>query len=150
MPLKQFVEWVNAPGSETIYQEGKAGILQLSAHKNFSLTHTLDLKICKTTFYEICNVSSKIFPLVVAMWEKKAEERLTDFYSFDNNGICLSHGYSRWENGSSVINEAHDTDIGRLVEHGEVIKELIYDYPVPMQLGIHTTFIDLANNSLKK
>lgn len=84
------------------------------------------------------------------MWEKKEDEGLTDFYSFDNNGVCLSHGYSRTKNGQIVVNEEHDTDINRLVEHGEAIKEMIGDYPIPVPLLTHRTVMGLRSNSLKK
>ena len=149
MPLQQYAEWVDAPGTKTSFQEGRAGILRLDAHKEFSTEHTLDLVIAKTTLYENCNISSKLLPLVVAMWERKGDERLNDFYSFDNNGVCLSHGYSRMENGQRIVNEQHDTDISRLVEYGEVIKDLIGDYPIPAQLTMHTTVIDLRQNTLR-
>ena len=148
MPLQQYAEWVDAPGAKTYFQEGRAGILRLDAHKEFSPDHTLDLVVAKTTLYEDCNISSKLLPLVVATWERKGDERLNDFYSFDNNGVCLSHGFSRMKNGQRVVNEQHDTDISRLVEYGEVIKDLIGDYPIPAQLAMHTTVIDLRQNTL--
>lgn len=150
MPLKQHAEWVDAPGTKTSFQEYRTGILKLDAHKEFSPDHALDLLVCKTIIYEGCNISSKLLPLVVAMWEKKGDERLNDFYCFDNNGICLSHGYSRMKNGQRVVNEQHDTDISRLVEYGEVIKGLFGDYPIPVQLAMHTTMIDLTNNVLRR
>jgi len=84
------------------------------------------------------------------MWERKGDERLNDFYSFDNNGVCLSHGYSRMKNGQRVVDEQHDTDISRLIEYGEVIKDLIGDYPIPAQLAMHTTVIDLRQNTLRE
>jgi len=149
MPLQQSAQWVDPPGMRTTFQEGRAGFLQLDAHKEFSPDHTLHLGVFKTTFYEGCSVSSKLIPLVVGLWEKKGDERLKDFYSFDNNGVCLSHGYSRWEGGKTVVNEQHDTDISRLVEHGRVIGEMIGDYPIPVPLVIHTTVIDLRNNCLR-
>ncbi|MDO8528489.1 MAG: hypothetical protein Q7S06_01195 [Nanoarchaeota archaeon] len=141
-------EWFDVPRTKVSFQEGRAGILQLDAHKEFSPNHTLDLLICKTTLYEGCTISSKLLPLVVAMWERKEDERLNDFYSFDNNGVCLSHGYSRIKNGKRVVNEQHDIDISRLVEYGEIIKELIRDYPFISQLAGDRTVMDLRENTL--
>jgi len=149
MPLQQYAEWVDPPGTKTSFQEGKAGILQLKAHKQFSPEHTLDLLVCKTTLYEDCNISSKLLPLVVAMWERKGNERFNDFYSFDNNGVCLSHSYKRWKDRKLTADEEHDTDLSRLVEYGGVIKEMIGDYPIPAHLAMHTTVIDLRNNCLR-
>jgi len=150
MPLRQYVEWVDAPGMKTTLKDGKAVIWQLDSHKDFSPNHTLDVLVCKTSLRGGCEFSSKLLPLVVAMWEKKEDERLNDFYSFDNNGVCLSHGYSRWKDGQCVVNEQHDTDVSRLVEYGEVIKEMFEGYPIPVPLAGHTTVIDLMNNCLRE
>ncbi len=150
MPLEQHTEWIDAPGTRVSFYEGRAGLLQLEAHKEFSPEHTLDLRICKTTLYDDCFISSKLLPLVVAMWEKKEIEGFSDFYSFDNNGVCLSHGYSRLKNRERVVDEQHDKDISRLIEYGAIIKELISDYPLPVQLAIHTTIIDLRENTLRQ
>lgn len=132
----------------TSFQEVKAEILQLSLHREFSSEHTLDIFICKTSLLEPSDLSSKLFPLVIAMWENKGGEELKDFYSFDNNGLCLSHGYSRRKNGLILVKEKHDTNISRLVEYGELIKGLIGEYQVPFYLSADTTFNSLRNNTL--
>ncbi|MBU3957625.1 MAG: hypothetical protein KKB25_00955 [Nanoarchaeota archaeon] len=150
MPLKINVEYTDAPGVRTNFKEGKAGILQLFSEKRFSSDHILNLDIYKTTLYEGCELSSKLLPLVVGIWEKKENEILTDFYSFDNNGICLSHGYSRKKGEKRIIDEEHDTDISRLIEHGEDIKEMIGDYPIPVPLLTHPIVMDLRINNLRK
>lgn len=150
MPLKHQVEYIDAPGVRTNFKEGRAGIQQLSSVKRFSPKHELTLEIYKTTLYEGCELSSKLLPVVVGMWEAKEDEWLTDFYSFDNNGICLSHGYSRKKGDKRVVDEEHDTDISRLVEHGENIKEMIGDYPIPIPLLTHPTVMDLRINNLRK
>ncbi len=150
MPLKYHVEYVDAPGVRTTFKEGRAGIQQLASVKRFSPTHELTLEIYKTTLYEGCSLSSKLLPLVVGMWEKKGDESLVDFYSFDNNGVCLSHGYSRKKGEKRTVDEEHDTNISRLIEHGENIKEMIGDYLVPVPLLTHPTVMVLRSNSLIK
>ncbi|MBS3082236.1 hypothetical protein J4416_04910 [Candidatus Pacearchaeota archaeon] len=150
MGLQRYARWVDAPGSTTIFKEGRAGILQLEAKRIFSPDHIFNLLIAKTMLYEGCDLSSKLLPLFVGMWDDKKNERRNDFYSFDNNGICLSHGYSITRNGERIVDEAHDTKVDRLVEYGRVIKELIGEYPLPAQLSTHTTVNDLMNNSLRK
>ena len=154
MPLTQYTktyaQWIDLPGMKTTFQEGKAGIQQLNASKQFSPNHTLNLAIYKVTLYEGCALSSKLLPLVIAMHERKEDESLSDFYSFDNNGICLSHGYSRYKDKKAVVEEQHDTDISRLIEHGKTIEEMIRDYPLPTPILTHITVMDLTCNSLKK
>lgn len=135
----------------TTLQEGEAKVIQLKSTKQFSPKHSLDLLILKTTIFRGCEFSSKLLPLVVRMIEDKSEEKLTDVYSFDNNGTCLSHGYSRYRDGKAVVDEQHDTDISRLIEHGKSIKEMIGEYyPIPTPLVIHTTFLDLRENCLNR
>ncbi|MBS3083284.1 hypothetical protein J4423_00600 [Candidatus Pacearchaeota archaeon] len=119
MALQHYVQWVDAPGCKTSFKEGRAGIQQLTAEKVFSPDHSFNLLIAKTTLYEGCDLSSKLLPLVVAMRERKRGEGRNDFYSFDNHGICLSHGYSIAKDGKLVVDEAHDTDVGRLIERGD-------------------------------
>lgn len=148
MPVRYVYE--DAPGVKTIFEEGKAGILQLFSKKEFSEDHTLAIHIYKVTLYEGCNCSSKIFPLVVGLWEQEDDMRYTDFYSFDNNGVLLSHGFFSSEKGRRIIDEQHDLSLDRLVEHGETIKEMIGDYPLAAQLAMHPTLSDLRGNLLNK
>ncbi|MEK6895317.1 MAG: hypothetical protein AABX48_02245 [Nanoarchaeota archaeon] len=148
MSLVTESRFVNALNTRTSYKEGNAKILQLRAEKEFSPDHRLVLAVYKTSLYEGCLLSSKLLPLVVAMWENKVKDRYNDFYSFDNNGVCLSHGYSWFENGKYTANEQHDNDISRLLKHGANIREMIENYPVGVPLAIHTTVIDLMNNML--
>ena len=150
MPLRQYAEWVNPKGVETNLYQGDAKLLQLVSKKVFSPEHTLDLGIYRHQFFEGCRPSSKLFPLIVALWETDGQKRLNDFYSFDNNGVLLSHGYSRWENGKSTMAEQHDLSLDRLVEHGSAIAEMVGEYPIPAALAIHTTVIDLRNNMLRQ
>ena len=151
MPLHLEQYWVDAPGTKVILEEGKAGIIQLRAHKDFSSSHTLDFMMYKTTLYDGCKLSSKVLPLVIQLWERKEGERLTDIYSFDDNAICLSHGFNRYKNGKIIVDEQHDTDISRLVEHGATIAEMLHDYPgVPFALTIHPTMGDVRYNSWGK
>ena len=151
MPLYIEETWVDAPGTKVTLEEGRAGIIQLKAHKDFSPSHTLDFMVYKTTLYEGCRLSSKVLPLVIQLWEQKENERLTDVYSFDDNGICLSHGYNRDKDGKIIVDEQHDIDISRLVEHGATISEMLCDYPgVPVPLTIHPTMADARHNSWGK
>jgi len=150
MPLDHTIQWRDSPGCATRLEEGRAGIIQLSARKVYSSEHSLDLLFCKTTLYEGCFVSSKLLSLVVGMWERDGNKKFQDIYSFDNNGICLCHSYSRWENGEGVELEQHNTDVGRLIENGAVIQELIGEYPMSNRLALHTTMIDLRNNCLER
>ena len=130
-------------------REGQAKLYQLKVSREISRDHSLDLLICKTSLYGGSLISSKLLPLVVAMWEEKGDERYHDFYSFDNNGVCLSHGYSRWKGDEKVVDEEHDTDIGRLIDNGRVIEEMMRRYSLPAKLAMHTTVIDLKNNVLR-
>jgi len=142
--------WVDPPGMETKYNEIKAVVQQIESTKKISDDHELYLSIFKPSLRESTNISSKTIPLVIAMSEEKANELFTDFYSFDDNGLCLSHGYSRVKDGKLVVDGAHDTDISRLIEHGENIKEMIGDYPIPLPLLTRTTVMDLRVNCLKQ
>lgn len=103
--------------------------------------------ILKADIYQLANTgrhtSSKLFPLVIAMWEEKDSGYLTDFYSFDNNGVCLSHGYSRVKNDKVIVDEEHDTDISRLLEHKETFKEAIKHTSIPPRLSTATTVMNL-------
>ena len=148
MPIGQNGEWINPLGVETNLYEGDSKLLQLVSRKVFSPKHTLDLGIYRHQFFKGCNPSSKLFPLIMALWETDDKKRFNDFYSFDNNGVLLSHGYSRWENGKPSVVEQHDFSLDRLLEHGSVITEMIGEYPIPAALASHTTIIDLRNNIL--
>lgn len=149
MPLRHYTEWENPPGVDVNLREGEAKLWQLKAAKAYSDQHTLHLGIYKFSLISDCFESSKLFPLVVALRERDGQQRTNDFYSFDNNGILLSHGYSRWEGNRILVNEQHDLSLERLVEKGELIAEMIGYYPVPMPLAIHTTVIDLKHNCLR-
>ncbi len=110
---------------KTVYAEQRHAILRsFSFTKTFSPNHSLQADI-----YGIYNVgelaSTKLFPIIIAMWETRDDEYLTDFYSFDHKGICLSHGYSRVKNGKPAVSEQHDTDTSRLVEHKKTFREAI-------------------------
>lgn len=141
--------WVNPEGVKTDFVEGGAGLLQLSSRKEFSPDHILDLLICKTAIYEDCAISSRVLPLVVVMNEGIGTKKFFDAYSFDNKGVCLSHGYSRWEDGWKIVDEEHDTDVSRLKERGEDIRKMIEGYPVPFPLATHRTVMDLRDNCLR-
>lgn len=150
MPLIQYAELVNHERVETLFYQGDAKLLQLVSKKFFSRDHILSLEIYKYQLFEGCRTSSKLFPLVVALWERDGQKRLNDFYSFDNNGILLSHGYSRWENEKPIVSEQHDLSLERLVEHGATISEMILEYPIPAALAMHKTVIDLQHNMLRQ
>lgn len=150
MPLEHSSNWVDAPGCKTIFQEGKAGILQVRANKKFSPTHSFELLISQITLYESCLPSSKTLPVVIQTWEEIDNEKFIDIYSFDRNGICLSHGYSRYVGGKRTVDEEHDTDITRLIKNKGVIGELIRDYPVDSRLLMNTTYLDLAEGCLEE
>jgi len=147
MPL--VTEYIDAPGIKTTLKVGDAEIFQLTSKKEFSNNHTLEVDIYKTSLGKDCSLSSKLLPLVVAMWEENKENQLNDFYSFDNNGVLLSHGCKRWENKILTVDEKHDKNLRRLIQHGETIKEMIGDFPLPFQLTIHPTILDLRENKLK-
>lgn len=148
MPLQEYKIWENPPGVETIWKKGFAEILQLKSHKDFSEDHYLKLEIYKTKLSPDCGACLLLFPLIVGMWEKDGNNSSTDFYSFDRNGLCLSHGYSRTKDGERIVNEEHDTDISKLIEYGEIIQEMIGEYPTPAELGTHNVVIDLMKNCL--
>ncbi len=82
------------------------------------------------------------------MWEKDGNNSSTDFYSFDNNGLCLCHGYSRTRNGKRIVDKEQDTDIGKLIEYGEIIQEMIGEYPIPQEFATIPAMIDLRRNCL--
>jgi hypothetical protein len=148
MPLQQNSKWVNESGCHTSYREGETGILELQANKIFSQGHGLRLHISKITSHRE-GISSKLLPLIVAMWEKKGDSQFNDFYSFDSHGDCLSHGYSRSEMGKAIVDEEHDRDVARLIEHGKTIQELIGDYPTEGRFETNPTVIDLKENMLR-
>ena len=149
MPL--ITTYVDAPGIETDVKTGEAKIYQFTSKKEFSPDHTLNLAIYRTSLREGCELSSKLLPIVVAMWEQKGNYRLTDFYSFDHNAILLSHGYSRW-NGDEKrwdAHEEHDTSLDRLIEHGESIREMIGEYSIDATLAMTNVVIDLREGTLR-
>jgi hypothetical protein len=129
-------------------REGRAGIVVLEAAKELYPDnpgqHKLFIGIYKTTLYGGCKVSSKIFPLVVTGRESRQKQFQGHIYSFDNNGILLSHGF-RSEEGE----EKHDFSLDWLVENGEAIKQMIADCPMPIPFAIHTTVTDLRSNTLR-
>ncbi|MBI4116835.1 hypothetical protein HY449_03770 [Candidatus Pacearchaeota archaeon] len=139
-----------APGKKATLEEYDAGTINLDARTQFSPEHALYLGIYKVTLREPSQLSSKLFPLVVRLQEKKLGEHLFDVYSFDNNGICLSHGYSRYKCKEILVNEQHDLDVSRLVEHGRAIEDMISHFSIPFQLTVHPTFCDLRSNSLSR
>jgi len=149
MPLLKYAQWQNPPGVETTFVEGDTKLLQLRSRRVYSPDHSLYLGVYKTHLIGDCNESSKIFPLVVALREIDGQDRFLDFYSFDNNGILLSHGFSRVKAGQRIVNEQHDLSLERLIEKGPEISEMIGEYPLPAPLAVHTTVIDLRNNCLR-
>ena len=144
--------YIDPPGVETEVGEGKAGVISLDATRKISRDHTLRLGIYRTTLYNGCLVSSKLLPLVVAMWERNNRIRTVwnDFYSFDHNGVLLSHGYSMWREGQKTVNEKHDLSLERLMGNGEHIQYMIGEVPLPAQLAMHFTVTDLRQNTLGK
>lgn len=141
MPLKSI--WTNPPGTNVDYKEGDAKLLQFKIEQKLSANHNFLFRAYKISLKEGCAVSSKTLPLVIQMIEQQNGKKFIDIYSFDNHGGCLSHGYSRYENGKLIVNEEHDTDVSRLTEKSKLILELAKDYPLPPPLGTHTTIIDL-------
>lgn len=150
MPSEQLIQSLQGGKSQVSYSQSDARILQVRAHHDFSSGHTLDLVIAKTSPGVDTYLSPKLFPLVVAMWETTPDLRRKDFYSFDNGGICLSHGYSETNGNQIIFDEEHDLDVGRLIEHGKVISQLIGNYNIPMPLLTHTTVMDLRANQLRE
>ena len=140
--------YTDPPGMKRVYQEGGAKIYQLKSQKQFNEEHSLTLLILKTSLNEGCEFSSKLLPLVVWLREDKRDEKFIDIYSFDNNQVCLSHGYSRYEDGKEIAEEKHDLDISRLKEHGETIKEMLKEYLLPVPLGRDLTVANLKKNCL--
>lgn len=115
---------------EVMYREGEATIQQIHFDKIFSEGHSLYFQVLKTSLGHSCkDISSKTLPLVVKMIEQEGDKRFFDMYSIDNNGVCLSHGYSRYENGKAIVEEEHDTDISRLRKHGKTIREMMLKVP---------------------
>jgi hypothetical protein len=149
MPM--FGMYVNAPGVKTEYREGDSRVLQLQSKKELGDSHYLWFGIYKVSLRQGCELSSKILPLVVQMNEHDGvrKDRWNDIYSFDNNGVLLSHGFSRMENGVWVADEQHDLDVSRLILHKDNIRQMIGDYPTPIPLITHTTVIDLMNGTLE-
>ena len=86
---------------------------------------------------------------MVTLREHIGDKKFNDFYSFDNNERCLSHGYSRWEGNKQTVDEKHDTDISRLLEHGATIKEMIGEYPADARFITNGTVISLMGNLLR-
>lgn len=112
----------------SVYEEGEATIQQVRMRRIFSEKHDLYVQILKTSLGPSCeHISSKTLPLVVRMIEKDGEKRFFDIYSIDNNGVCLSHGYSRYENGKVVVEEEHDTDFSGLKKHGRTIRDMLLE-----------------------
>lgn len=116
--------------NSSVYEESGATIQQVRMRKVFSENHELFVQVLKTSLGPSCeHISSKTLPLIVRMIERDGEKRFFDMYSIDNNGVCLSHGYSRYENGKASTEEEHDTDTSRLKKHGKTIKEMILKVP---------------------
>ncbi len=124
-----------------------AEVQNFKARKVISPNHSLELLVAVTSLRGEGNVSSKLLPVIVGMWEdKKVQDnenperyvpvKFTDFYSFDHNGILLSHGYSRIVDGKTTVDEAHDLSVSRLHENREYIREMLGKYPLPLQLTI--------------
>jgi len=141
MPLDGI--WTNPPGANVDYKEGNAKLLQFRIEQKLSTNHNFFFRAYKVSLKEGCEVSSKTLPLVIQMIEQQNDKKFVDIYSFDNHGACLSHGYTRYENGKLIVNEEHDTDVSRLVEKSKLISELARGYPIPFPLGTHSTIIDL-------
>ena len=144
MPL----QYVDAPGVKTHFEEGDAKILQLNSEKEFRSNHTLRLSVYRTSLRSGCHLSSKLLPIVLRMIERKDDYQWSDFYSFDHNGKLLSHGYSRTDlkTKKCEVDEAHDLSLDRLLEHGENIREMIRDYPLPFGLSSLYVLNDLREN----
>ncbi len=142
-------KYIEPKGVKNTDSIGKAKIFQFRSKKKFSLEHTLTLGINKISLGEDCMGSSKIYPVVVQMWETKGDEKFFDIYSFDHKANCLAHSYNRMKAGKIIVHEAHDNDISRLVEHGETIMELIGDCPMYGCLLADSTVIDLRNNEIR-
>jgi hypothetical protein len=143
------ITYADPPGVENKVLEGDAKILQLESIKTFSEEHTLNLAIYKISLGVDCELSSKILPLVVKLSEKKGKDRFTDFYSFDNNGILLCHGYYSYDGEKKKHSpEAHDLSLDRLIEHGETIRGMIRHVPIYAQMSMHNTVNELRENAL--
>jgi hypothetical protein len=143
------MEYDDSPGVETEYKENSSKIQQIRSEKQISPDHFFKIHLYATELRDKRDLDSKFFPLIVATWEKKGDKRLEDIYSFDNNGVCLSHGYSRYEGERKLVDEKHDNSLRRLRENGELIKDMIGGYPIPFPMCFHTTVISLRENSLR-
>jgi len=140
----------NNPGIEIKVTKGEAEVIKLSASKEFSSEHTLHLDIYGIKLDKGCElINPKFIPFIVLMQEINRSRRLVDFYSFDNNGFCLCHSYSRFENGKKIEGGRHDNDISRLKENGKAIEEMIGDYDIPQSL-LNMTVAELRTNSLRQ
>ena len=148
MPLQEYKIWKNPPGVDTTWEKGFAEILQLRSRKDFSEAHYLKLEIYKTKLSPDCSARSALFPLIVGMWEKDGEDGSTDFYYLDNDGLCLCHEYSRTKDEEVIVDKEQDTDIGKLIEYGEIIQEMIGEYPIPQEFATIPAMIDLRRNCL--
>lgn len=114
--------------NSSVYEESGATIQQVRMRKVFSENHELFVQVLKTSLgYPSKYISSKTLPLVVMMIERNSTKKFFDIYSIDNNGVCLSHGYSRYENGKVVVEEEHDTDFSGLKKHGRTIRDMLLE-----------------------
>ena len=137
MPIERTAKWVDPPNTRVNFKEGDAKILQFIIDQDISSEESFEFHAYKTSLREGCILSSKVLPLIMQMWETKGDKRFYDVYSFDNNGLCLSHGYSRYENGEKIADEEHDQDTKRLVEKTGLIHQLAGDFPLPGIIQIH-------------
>ena len=129
------------------YEENKAGILQLSAEKKFE-SYSLRLGLYRTHLYPGATLSHKILPVVVTLMEKKGHSRSSHIYSFDHNGILLSHGYSVYENDECIVDEAHDMSLDKLIEHGKEIEEMAGNVVVPVSFLMSKVIADIIYNKI--
>jgi hypothetical protein len=135
-------------GGEAVSEIGDAEIQQMLAAKTFWEKGSFSLGIYMVSLKPNCShLSSKVFPVIVKMDERKGEELLTDIYSFDHNGVLLSHGYSTSRKGEMVVDEEHDLSLERLVQNGKIIQEMIRNLPLPFPLTSTPIMGALRNNS---
>ena len=109
--------------------------------------------ILKTILNEGCDfrpeLRSHLTPLEVTLFEKKDPKKILDMYYFDGNSVCFSHRVYVWRNGEKN-QQIYDRDIGRLIEYGTVIQDMIKKYVIPSSLLFEPVVKNLRDNNFRQ
>lgn len=133
------------------FREGSARSHQFRAHHAISDKHSLELLISKITLKEECfipEIKPYITPLSVIIVEKKDPKKIIDVYYFDAEGVCSSHQMHVFRSKErDKSQQRYDFDIGKLIEYGTVLQEMVRNHMIPSSLMYESVVRKLRDNT---